>query len=305
MRIKPKKTRRSAAPSVILLCVAVVAACALYVTGGLREYRDRRGNAELVAASVTRLRAMEDRPLPQLLSRQSAPPSPTPAPAAPARPTPVFPAPTPVPTQTPPPPFDEAAEREKILAMQKGDVTAAQLQRWYRDAALVGDSTAEGAKEYGWLGSVVYAKIGVRASVDSPLLDQVEARQPSVIFLTYGTNDVAVYSSQVDVFTRRYRAVIERLQKNCPDSAIYVSAVLPVSEKCASQNAYAKYIGLYNEELEALCGELGVTFLDPGFILLQRPELFDNDGIHMTYHGYPLWLTYLADEAGISSYEEA
>ena len=278
MQSKRKKKRPNGGPRRLALLIIAVTACALYLTGGLRVTRPRRENADAISSSVAALTAMEQRPLPEI------------RPDTPAGPT----------VQV----LDEAAEQAKILAMESGDVTAAQLQSWYRDAALVGDSLADDARGYNWLSDAVIAKIGARALVDSPLLDDVEARQPAVIFLTFGMNDVEVYGGKVDIFTSRYRAVIERLMASCPDSAIYVETVFPVTDRVRANKPNYQYVDLYNTELAALCEELGVPLLDASFILVQRPELYEQDGIHMKRSGYPLWLTYLADEAGISYYDE-
>ena len=279
MQTKQKSKRSARAPRVFMLLIIAVAACALYLTGGLRVTRPRRENADAISSGVAALTAMEQRPLPEI------------------RPD--------IPLTGTMHVSDEAAERDRIVAMENGDVKPAQVHSWYRDAVLVGDSQAVGVQGYGWLDETsVIAKIGARALVDSPLLDDIEARQPAVIFLTFGTNDVEVYGDQVDTFIRRYRAVIERLMASCPESTIYVQAVFPVTEQAAADTPNYQYIDQYNAGLADMCDELGVTLLDAGFILLRRPELYKKDGVHMNPDAYPLWLTYLADEAGISYYDE-
>ena len=279
MQTKQKSKRSARAPRVFMLLIIAVAACALYLSGGLRVTRPRRENADAISSGVAALTAMEQRPLPEI------------------RPD--------IPLTGTMHVSDEAAERDRIVAMENGDVKPAQVHSWYRDAVLVGDSQAVGVQGYGWLDETsVIAKIGARALVDSPLLDDVEARQPAVIFLTFGMNDVEVYGGKVDIFTSRYRAVIERLMASCPDSAIYVETVFPVTDRVRANKPNYQYVDLYNTELAALCEELGVPLLDASFILVQRPELYEQDGIHMKRSGYPLWLTYLADEAGISYYDE-
>ena len=63
------------------------------------------------------------------------------------------------------------------------------------------------------------------------------------------------------------------------------------------------YLDEYNTELEALCQELDVTFIDSGFILRELPELYDADGIHPVSAFYPLWFNYLADMAVLKDNE--
>ena len=290
MPSRRRKRRPSIIPFIVVALCAAISAGFMYRSGGLYEFHASGEHAQAMSEARTVIRAQEDRPLPEIYT---APPVEEPEPTAAVEETPVEEY-----------VFDETAEQAAILTMQPGDVTAAQLQRWYRDAALVGDSMAQGARDYGWLTDAVFADIGVRASVNSPQLDRVERRQPAVILLTYGTNDVAVYGGQVEIFITRYSEVIERLKRSCPNSAIYVTAVMPVSDYVAANESYARYIDLYNEELERLCADEEVTFVDAGFILRERPELYAGDGIHLKHEGYPLWLKYLADEASLSRDED-
>ena len=198
---------------------------------------------------------------------------------------------------------DLAAEQAKILSLTGHDKAA--IQRWFARAAIVGDSIAMEVKEYKWAGTPpIYAKIGVRALADLDLFDDVEAAQPEVVFLTFGMNDLEVYKDQVNVFISRYSACVERLQKSLPDALIYVSAVFPASAETQAKKPQFKYVDLYNEELQKMCDQLGVFFVDSSFILRAEPSWYAPDGIHMRGNFYPLWLTYLADVSGLSNDDE-
>ena len=255
--------------------------CLLYLSGGVRVHHGSLQNAQAVEAGRSLIRGMEQAALPVIEERARPKQGGGAGPAA-----------------------DEDAEKARILAMQPGDVTAGQLQAWYRDTALVGDSMAAGARSYRWLDEAVYAEVGTRANEDNPLLDKVEARQPEVIILTYGINDVAVYEDRIGVFIAHYGSVLIRLRASCPNSRMYVTAIMPVSEAVAAEKTYPQYIDAYNETLADMCRLHGVGYIDARFILEQRPELYSDDGLHFNLDGYPLWLTYLADEAGISYYDD-
>ena len=98
----------------------------------------------------------------------------------------------------------------------------------------------------------------------------------------------------------RYCNVIRRLQASLPDAAIYVCAALPVTaERLAEEPKYG-YLGLYNREMEKACPGAGAYFVDSGFILEGHPERYNVDGRHPKEEYYPMWLTYLADLAGLN-----
>lgn len=195
---------------------------------------------------------------------------------------------------------DLEAEKRKILAMTDADWSAADIARWFEDAAIVGDSIIRQVRLFHFLDAPVFAEGGIHISVELPLLDQVEAAAPSVIFLCFGMNDVGVFEDRVDRYVERYSNVIRRLQASLPEAAIYVCAALPVTpERLAEEPKYG-YLDLYNREMEKACPDAGAYFIDSSFILDAHPEWYNVDGRHPREEYYPMWLTYLADLAGLN-----
>ena len=195
-----------------------------------------------------------------------------------------------------------AAEQDRILAMTEG--SKSDLMRWFENAAIVGDSVTDDIRNYGWLKAPVFAKTGIRAAEDLPLLDEVEAAKPSVIFLCFGMNDMEVYKGNVDIFAQRYKGMIQRLHITLPDAVIYANAVFPCADRVLEKKSFYKYRDTYNQALQAVCEETGAYYIDSSFLLLRRPEFFNKDGMHMTHQFYGYWLYYLADIAGLSSDEQ-
>ena len=195
---------------------------------------------------------------------------------------------------------DLEAEKQKILAMTDADWNAADIVRWFENTAIVGDSIIRQVRLFHFLDAPVFAEGGIHISVELPLLDQVEAAHPSVVFLCFGMNDVGVFEDRVDRYVERYSNVIRRLQASLPDAAIYVCAALPVTaERLAEEPKYG-YLDLYNREMEKACPGLGAYFVDSSFILEGHPERYNVDGRHPREEYYPMWLTYLADLAGLN-----
>ena len=272
--------RRTGRTGLALFCCALIG-LALYLFGGVKEYRGPQGSANEAKESRALLEAMEARPPADLdaeFKRQYRE-------QLEARRGIMI--------------DDIEAEQQKILAMT--DWNKADFARWFEGTAIVGDSIINQVRSYGWLDAPVFSKTGIHVREQLPLLDTIEAAQPRVIFLCFGMNDVGIFKKQVDIYVQRYSAIIKRLQRNIPDVIIYVHATLPVTEHCLKEDSDYQYIDLYNAEMEKACPELGAYFIDTGFILKARPDLYSPDGRHPRKNYYPLWLTYLADMTGLSN----
>ena len=275
---KTRKRRGGRSGIALLACAAL--AVALYLSGGVREYRGAAGAQGQIADSRARLEAMQRREpvdLHEEARRLRA---------------------EKLAAQNGVLLDDIEAEQRKILSMTEWNM--ADIARWYDDAAIVGDSIVRQLRLFHMLDAPVFAEGGIHLSVNLSLLDEVEAASPSVIFLCFGMNDVGVFQERVDRYVERYSNVIRRLQTALPEATIYVHAALPVTEACVREDADYRFIGLYNEEMKKVCPELGAYFIDSSFILEARPDLYSSDGRHPNRPYYPMWLTYLADMTGLS-----
>ncbi len=196
---------------------------------------------------------------------------------------------------------DLEAEQRKILSTTEW--SKADIARWFQDTAIVGDSIILSTRSYGWLDAPVFAADGIHLSTELGLLQDVAAASPSVVFLCFGMNDVEVFQERVDRYTERYAACIRLLQEKIPGVIIYVQATLPVTEGALKKVKDYQYIDAYNEAMKERCPELGAYYVDPSFLLREMPELYFPDGVHPRREYYPMWLTYLADVAGLSDDE--
>ena len=279
MTQKKNAKRRNGLTGPALLCCALLAAI-LYLSGGLKETRGAPGSASEVAASRAKLDAMQAQSpadLDEAIKRQYR------QTLAERQGIMVD---------------DLAAEQEKILHLETWN--KADFVRWFDGTAIVGDSIIHQVSTFGWLDAPVFAKGGIHLSVQLPLLDTIEAAQPSVVFLCFGMNDVGIFKGRIDRYVERYSNVVKRLQRNIPDVVVYVHAALPVTEKCIQEDSDYQYLEQYNAAMEAVCPEIGAYYIDSGFILKALPELYYPDGRHPRKNYYPLWLTYLADVAGLN-----
>ncbi len=276
------KTRRRKSRTGLALAVCALAAALMYLSGGVGSYGGTRGADAQIAANRRLLSDMQSREpidLDAELKRQRR--------ELLAERNGIL-------------VEDMAAEQQKILSMTEDDWDKAELARWFEGTAIVGDSIINQVRSYGWLDAPVISKGGIHVKEDLALLDDIEAARPSVIFLCFGMNDVGIFKSNVEQYVSRYSKIIRRLQTSLPDAVIYVHATLPVTDACVAKESKYQYIDLYNREMQKVCPELGCYFIDSGFILNARPELYASDGRHPRKNYYPLWLTYLADCAGLN-----
>ena len=279
MAQKKNARRRNGFTGPALLCCALLAAL-MYLSGGVKEYRGTQGPAGEAAASRARLDAMQAQAPVDLdaeIKRQYRE-------TLQARRGIMI--------------DDMEAEQQKIINLDTWN--KADFARWFDGTAIVGDSIINQVRSFGWLDAPVFSKGGIHLSVDLPLLDTIEAAQPSVIFLCFGMNDVGVFKDRVDRYVERYTNVIKRLRKALPDTVSYVHATLPVTDACVAENSDFQYIDRYNAAMEQACPDIGAYFIDSGFILRAHPELYSADGRHPRTGYYPLWLTYLADVTGLN-----
>ncbi|MGM9567153.1 MAG: SGNH/GDSL hydrolase family protein [Clostridia bacterium] len=193
---------------------------------------------------------------------------------------------------------DFQAEQSKIVNLDPTAVDKTSLLRQFKNKVILGDSLAKACTGYGYLNDyIVFAEIGVSLTNSDELFEAAESAAPSMIFLCFGINDIKSCGERSDIFIKNYTKRITELQKSLPHTVIYVQGILPPASVKA--NSPYQYREKYNQELEKMCDDLGVYYFNADFILEQLPSLYDVDGLHPKGDFYPLWLTYLADIAGL------
>lgn len=122
-------------------------------------------------------------------------------------------------------------------------------------------------------------------------LDEVVRHQPSKLFIAIGTNDLAMGFSNADILNN-YRAIIQRVKTGTPATKIYVQSVLPVGKWGIFGHKNSK-IQPFNKELQTICAEMGVPFIDlyPHFLDAEGylDKQYSNDNLHLMGNAYVLW----------------
>ena len=198
------------------------------------------------------------------------------------RETAIYTEPTPSPTPTEVPTVPTAGPTEAYMDIPDNNFRAA-----FKDIYFCGDSIVEAMSGYDILDSYhVIAAIGVGTSHIDKNLTYIVAPHPKYLILHYGVNviDVPEYA---DTFIANYKASIQKLQEQLPDTVIFVDSIFPVQEKAYKQAPGTKYIDYYNERIYEMTQELGVHYIDhtPQWAAFEK-NYYEGDGIHPVYSYY-------------------
>ncbi len=177
------------------------------------------------------------------------------------------------------------------------------IEEKFANSFVIGDSIAQGLYEY-----EILERSRVTAERDSGVCDTEVTRidghvekavevSPQVLFLSYGINDIVASSGSASVFTEAYREILDKLKEELPETKLCVNSILPVRQPVIDKNPLYGNISRYNQELEELCVELGVLFIDNGGLV--KDAYYLDDGIHMGADYYKEWADHMAQEAGL------
>ena len=167
------------------------------------------------------------------------------------------------------------------------------------NAMVLGDSQAESLSGYEILNDAnVAAKISQRVKNSDEQINKAISANASVVFMTYGVNDMGMYSSG-DEFAEEYAKKLEKLKSGLPDAEIYVTSVFPASDSAAASNPSLSrdILNDYTAALKSKSESMGVTYIDCSGIV--EEQYYEPDGQHFKYKMYVKWANFMADSAGL------
>lgn len=155
---------------------------------------------------------------------------------------------------------------------------------------IIGNSFVEGMTAYDVLypSNAIWSR-GIQINYMYSQLEQAVSYHPNILILSYGTNDILSWTSNVNGFIEAYRNALNEIKSSLPNTIIYICSILPVNDIGLASKPAFKYIDLYNQELAKLCTEFGITFLDSSYILNFDTNPYAFDGIHPNGFFYPYW----------------
>lgn len=166
----------------------------------------------------------------------------------------------------------------------------------FENSVIMGDSRAEGLTEYEILsGSSVVAYKGRTTVEANDDVSTVVDLSPSNVIMTYGMNDLELYSNPKD-FIKSYEKLIKEVQSKLPSSKIYITSIFPVQPKAINKQPMFKNLDSFNIALENMCSELGVGYINVGTL---DSKYYEPDGIHFAPSAYKLWLNSMVSQMNL------
>ena len=171
------------------------------------------------------------------------------------------------------------------------------LEERFADAMILGDSHAAGLPDYNLLpASKIAATVGCSVEESDTHIATAIEMNPSVVFLTYGLNDLGRFEDET-AFANAYAERIKTLRDGLPDTKFFVTSIFPSTEAAIEKEPYLSRCWDFNEALQKMAGELGVTYIDCTGVVEEK--YYRPDGQHFEAEVYEKWLQLLADSAGI------
>ena len=187
---------------------------------------------------------------------------------------------------------------------------------YFDDAVFVGDSLADGFREYKTATGLTkstfltaksttprsftqggYIKI---AGQEEPVhaFTAIEQLNPKKVYVTLGTN--ALMAMEPAEFIQTYYDFIDILKQKAPNAVIYITSIPPTTATRSTDEPRLEINRIYetNRLIAKMCSEKGLAFInlydilksDSGYL---KEDIAYNDGTHLTPTGYKMWAEYL------------
>jgi len=197
--------------------------------------------------------------------------------------------------------LDSIAEREAAeaaaAAAAAGETVEKTLKERFDGAMVLGDSQALALTAYDVLDeSEVVGKIGVGVRFADEHIEKAVSMNPSVVFMTYGMNDLGIYGT-AEEFATAYGEKLEKLKTGLPDARIYVTSIFAANKAAIAREPHLANSGAFNEALKKKAEELGAVYIDCSS--LELAENYAGDGAHFNVDVYPQWAEMMAAAAGL------
>lgn len=168
-------------------------------------------------------------------------------------------------------------------------------------SVLFGDSMTENIYHY-LPNDGSFVDMGISGDFSIGLLkrfENIKNYHPDNVFIMIGINDL-IEKIPVEVIFSNYRKLIRRIQKELPDTKIYVQSTLPTTGResifGSSQNINNRVEKL-NGCLKKYCWEKGINYIDMYNDFTDEnnelKKMYTTDGIHLNKEGYAIWIAYL------------
>lgn len=182
---------------------------------------------------------------------------------------------------------------------QKNKLSKSVYKKIFESVVFMGDSQAEPLSLYGYTDSSSVIAIKGRNVISAKEdIDAVKSLSPQKIVMLYGVNDMLLFKT-TDAFISHYKDLISSIQKQLPDTQIYVNSVYPVMDFVKEKKPLFKRSDDFNKALVKMCADTGTVYLDSASLLKSNSDYYAHDGIHFKTQYYPIWLEFIKTHIGI------
>ena len=189
----------------------------------------------------------------------------------------------------------EQSDDAKVAATAK-----ARFMKKFAKSIVVGDSLTEGLPLYGYLSQdQVISKIGASIVYGDDMFKKASQARPENVFFAFGMNDMGNYRGDAKAFVKRYSELIDMFHKESPKTKIYICSISTPTKEAIKSNSSISNYAEFNKEINKMCKDKKLTYIDISNILPEHPEKYAPDGIHADSSYYPLWLNMMAEAAGL------
>jgi lysophospholipase L1-like esterase len=168
------------------------------------------------------------------------------------------------------------------------------------DVIFLGDSIIANGKWHEFFPEMACRNRGIGGNTTKHLLNRLEfitKSNPKKLFLLVGINDLLSRRNKKEIIIS-FKELLSLLKQNSLNT--YVLGILPINRKMCDDilspkknvvlNFDNEEIQVLNGEIEQLCREYGLTFVDCHSNLLDKNgelrDEFTYDGVHLTFKGY-------------------
>lgn len=186
--------------------------------------------------------------------------------------------------------------------------------RYFDDAAFVGDSRTDGFMIYSGIGTgknltsngLSIFKLAEKKALkidgkDYTLLEALALEEYGKVYLSLGINELGIHNDKG--FYSSYCSAIDKIRKVQPNAVIYIQGLIPLNEKQIEEyngnkyNLTNEHLRVYNDLMQKVAEEKQVVYLDLYTEFADEngslPEGISRDGVHLKKDACIQWLEYL------------
>lgn len=182
----------------------------------------------------------------------------------------------------------EKKNKEMEEAIQSGQVDVFAL---FDDAVIFGDSRVIGFSTYGFFpDSHVFASSGATIKDITNWVSQAQNANPSMIFFSYGVNDMGLDLDSEGGYDNLYQKQIQEIVKVCPDAQIVVNSIISATPAAIERSPRWDKVDEYNKKIKAMCKKNDWVYVDNSEICQDgHANIYQDDGVHFIQSFYKTW----------------